>query len=422
MYTEKYLSKLFNIQENRQKRKRNIDTEEFLTEKQKSDEPHSDVDHSKAKRKRKDSEQSDTDRKKKKDKSKKEEIVEEHKISEESDAIETDFNEDEQILTPQEQGLLDMSDCTTIKHFKKRAVALFKALEVRTRRLNVVDKKITAIEEKGLDSKNKKYHTAMRTEKLLLEERIKKLLDGHNVAEEKLKELGYVKNENYKEEQKKRKKERAEAKKVEKLARRQAIAEEKKKKKAERQALKAERQALKAEKQSQKEKEAETAVDKVKEQTKSKKKKKDKAKSNTTDNASTIEQPEVSDDVQQIEITDDAKTEKKSKKQKKNKEETEVKTKTTKQKSVTMEANDELNILSEFKGLGNLEPALEVPSVKDFWSDNAEVLSKTVQEGESSSSDEEVCKAHLYMRIFLYLFCLLATQKVAGSISDFSGQ
>lgn len=131
-----------------------------------------------------------------------------HSISEEeSDAIETDF-QDEELLTPHEQGLLDMSDCSTLKQYKKRMVSLLKSIKARARRIDVIDTKIQSLEERGLTAKNKKYHTAMQTEKLVIQERTKKLLEALNVAQEKLKEMGYEKDDSYKEEQKKRKKEK----------------------------------------------------------------------------------------------------------------------------------------------------------------------------------------------------------------------
>lgn len=124
--------------------------------------------------------------------------------SEESDEIETDFYEEE-FLTPHEQGLLDMGDCSSIKEFKKRLVAITKSIEARKRRSDVVDEKIAHLEEGGLNSKNKKYHTAMQNEKLSILERISKLSEAKVEVIDKLKELGYERNDNYKEEQKKRK-------------------------------------------------------------------------------------------------------------------------------------------------------------------------------------------------------------------------
>lgn len=111
---------------------------------------------------------------------------------------------------------MDTSDCTTIKDFKKRLSAISKAIQIRLKRSEVVDEKITHLEDRGLNSKNKKYHTAMQNEKLTIEERIKKLADAREQVQEKLTELGYERNDNYKEEQKKRKKEKKLAKKQKK--------------------------------------------------------------------------------------------------------------------------------------------------------------------------------------------------------------
>lgn len=117
--------------------------------------------------------------------------------TEESDAIETDFQED-QILTPQDLFLMDLTDCDTPKAWKKRVVSLFKAINARTKRLEKVEAKIQNIEEKGLNSRNKKFHTAMHTEKLVLEERMQKLRDVLDVAQGKLKELDIELDKDYK--------------------------------------------------------------------------------------------------------------------------------------------------------------------------------------------------------------------------------
>lgn len=139
-------------------------------------------------------------KKRKKDKKQAKEAKNEQEklVSEESDAIETDMQEDSEVLTPQELGLIDLSDCVTPKNYKKRVVSLIKCIKARTKRLDRVEEKITNIETKGLNAKNKKYHTAMNLEKLVMEERIKKLVDALKLAQDKLKDFDLKANPDYK--------------------------------------------------------------------------------------------------------------------------------------------------------------------------------------------------------------------------------
>lgn len=144
--------------------------------------------------------------KKDKKKKKKDKLNVEPKSSEESDAIETDIYEDsDQVLTPRDAALIDMTDCTTDKHYKKRVVSLLKSINNRTRRLNKIDNKIAKFEAKGLNAENKRFHTAMHTEKLVIEERVKKLLEALQVAQEKLKEFGVEDKKEYKNKKKEKK-------------------------------------------------------------------------------------------------------------------------------------------------------------------------------------------------------------------------
>lgn len=127
-------------------------------------------------------------RKRKKGSSISETDEEVHKTSD-NDAIDTDLPEDDQILTPKDMILIDMTDCVTRKNYKKRVVSLLKAIQSRTDRLVTVEQKIQTIESKGLNAKNKKYHTAMQAEKLIIQERIKKLFEALQKAQDKLKEF-----------------------------------------------------------------------------------------------------------------------------------------------------------------------------------------------------------------------------------------
>lgn len=186
------------------------------------------------------------------------------------------------MLTPEDLYLVDISDCDSISKCKKRILSLTKNINARTRRIDRIDGKIQRIENRGLSAKNKIYHTAMHSEKLVIQERIKKLLETLKTVQDKLKDLGFVEDEDRKE-----------------------------------------------------------------------KKDKKKRKESVTEDEG-VGEPEE-------EKREEKKVVKEAKKKKR-----------------------------DLKVVENLEPALEVPSVKDFWSTSAESGAKNVQDEEPSSSDEEV--------------------------------
>lgn len=148
----------------------------------------------KKKKNKKTEESSDEVEHKKKDKKKKVEV------SEESDAIETDLNEEVEILTPQDQALVDLSTCTTGKQYKRRVVALLKAVNNRRKRVDRIERKIARIEERGLTPDTKLYHTAMQNDRTIVKERLAQLLDALGKAQAKLKDLGVEFNKDYKKE------------------------------------------------------------------------------------------------------------------------------------------------------------------------------------------------------------------------------
>ncbi|XP_023950301.2 uncharacterized protein LOC112054666 isoform X3 [Bicyclus anynana] len=114
-------------------------------------------------------------------------IKKEH--SEESDAIDTDvYDDSDQVLSPEDIILIDLSDCLTAKQFKKKKDALQKCIQSKTDQIDEIDKKITSMEQKGLNSKNKKKHSAKHAEKLILQQQIEKLSDTLILIENKLKE------------------------------------------------------------------------------------------------------------------------------------------------------------------------------------------------------------------------------------------
>ncbi|XP_073950124.1 rRNA biogenesis protein RRP5-like [Choristoneura fumiferana] len=251
-----------------------------------------------------------------------------NEVSEESDAIETDIHEDsDQALTPGDKALIDLSDCSRSKEWKKRIAALQTSIKCRLKRIEKINKKILSLEESGLTAKNKKYHTAMHQDKLSVEERMKKLEDALKTALEQLRKIDpeYVK----------------------------------KMKKAEKQKLKAES------KKTLKKAEGETIdKEKVKEIVQKKKKKKLKEAAKIEENA-------------EKEVKESPKKDKENKRKVKKGEEV---------KEVVDKSKD-------IKVVESLEPALEMPSAKEFWSENADNLAKTAKEDTSSSSEDEETEA-----------------------------
>ncbi|XP_075983240.1 ribosomal RNA Processing 5 [Anticarsia gemmatalis] len=152
--------------------------------------------------------------------------------TEESDAIETDIYDSDQVLSPQELGLIDLSDCTTAKDYKKRIASLLKTIKNRTRRIDKIDKKLTRLEENGLNAENKKFHTAMNGEKLVLKDRIEKLLEAMCSAQEKLKEFGEDDKEDYKKKSKEEKEKQKELIKEQRKLEKEKLKEQKKEAKA----------------------------------------------------------------------------------------------------------------------------------------------------------------------------------------------
>ncbi|KAJ8723661.1 hypothetical protein PYW07_007641 [Mythimna separata] len=123
------------------------------------------------------------------------------------------------VLDPQDALLIDMSECTTPKQYKKRVASLQKSIKNRSKRLAKINRKITKLEEKGLNSETKVFHTAMQTDRILVQERIKRLTEALKIAQEKLKETGveFSKQEYKKEKVKEEKKVPLEVKVVESL-------------------------------------------------------------------------------------------------------------------------------------------------------------------------------------------------------------
>ncbi|KPJ17014.1 Protein RRP5-like [Papilio machaon] len=146
--------------------------------------------------------QTDSDEEKIPDKKKRKESVSD-KTTEESDAIETDIYEDsDNMLTPQDQGLIDLSDCNNPKQYKRRIISLLKVIQRKTRRIDRIDEKIEALVNRGITVGSKKFHTAMLTEKLLIEKSIEKLLEALKIAQDKFKEFNLKTKDKKKKEKK----------------------------------------------------------------------------------------------------------------------------------------------------------------------------------------------------------------------------
>ncbi|XP_052756608.1 protein RRP5 homolog [Galleria mellonella] len=119
-----------------------------------------------------------------------------------SDHIETDVNDEdgndtetnanyelEVTFNNQEHELMDLSNCNDEKKCKKRTVSLLKLIKARDKRIQRIEEKIANIEKKGLNAKNKVYHTAMHADILLVQERKNKLLESLKCVQERLKEF-----------------------------------------------------------------------------------------------------------------------------------------------------------------------------------------------------------------------------------------
>lgn len=281
------------------------------------------------KKRKSDDNTGDTEVEKKKDKKSKSKVDDEVKVtdrvnevSEESDAIETDIHEDsDEALKPEDKALIDFSDCSKSKDWKKRIAALQTSIKCRLKRIERIDQKLLKIEESGLTAKNKKFHTAMHQDKLCVEERKKILEDALKTAQEQLKKI----DPKY-------------AKKM----------------------MKAERRKLQAELKKSFKKDKGEGIDKekVKEIIQ---KRKEKKTAKVEENSGT-------------EIKESPKKHKEKKSKVKKSEEV---------KEVVDKSKD-------IKVVESLEPALEVPSAKEFWSDNADNLAKNAKEDTSSSSEDEV--------------------------------
>ncbi|GBP32386.1 Protein RRP5 homolog [Eumeta japonica] len=124
-------------------------------------------------------------------------------VSEESDAIKTDIHEkEEEIVVRQpphdDLQLLDFSNCISQKNYKKRIVSLLKATNKRNQRIAAIEEKICSIEEDGLTINNKKIHTALHAEKILLEERLQLLMEALQKAQQKFNEFPPLEPVDYK--------------------------------------------------------------------------------------------------------------------------------------------------------------------------------------------------------------------------------
>ncbi|XP_045485956.1 protein RRP5 homolog [Pieris rapae] len=109
---------------------------------------------------------------------------------EESDAIESDMPDDQSsLIHPKDLSLLDLSTCEISEHFKDRITQLLKSVNRKVKKSDFIVNKIQNLENKGLNPKNKKYHTKLHIERLTIQEHVTQLLETVKIAQEKLKEL-----------------------------------------------------------------------------------------------------------------------------------------------------------------------------------------------------------------------------------------
>ncbi|OWR46907.1 programmed cell death 11 protein [Danaus plexippus plexippus] len=92
-------------------------------------------------------------------------------------------------LNPIELRLVDLSDCDTEKHYKKRVVSLMKAINARLHRIERVDKKMAALQGVGPDPKKMLLRSEMHLEKTNNEDRLKLFMKALREAEKKLSEF-----------------------------------------------------------------------------------------------------------------------------------------------------------------------------------------------------------------------------------------
>ncbi|XP_045531099.1 protein RRP5 homolog [Pieris brassicae] len=109
---------------------------------------------------------------------------------EESDQIESDMADDQySVIHPKDLSLLDLSTCEVSEHFKERIKQLLKSVNIKVKKSDFIVNKIQKLEKKGLNPKNKKYHTELHIERLTIQEHVTRLLETVKIAQEKLKEL-----------------------------------------------------------------------------------------------------------------------------------------------------------------------------------------------------------------------------------------
>lgn len=95
----------------------------------------------------------------------------------------------EEILTAEDLNLIDLTNCQTAEQFEDRVVALQKFIRTKKEHRKRIAKKIAVMEEKGLDANNKKRHTEMHAEKLIIQQRIQKLNEALKIGLDKLKQM-----------------------------------------------------------------------------------------------------------------------------------------------------------------------------------------------------------------------------------------
>ncbi|CAG9565725.1 unnamed protein product [Danaus chrysippus] len=93
------------------------------------------------------------------------------------------------ILNPTEQRLVDLSECSTEKHYKKRVVSLMKAINARLHRIERVDKKMAALKGVGPDPKKMLLRSEMYFEKTNNEDKLKLFMKTLTEAQKKLSEF-----------------------------------------------------------------------------------------------------------------------------------------------------------------------------------------------------------------------------------------
>lgn len=149
------------------------------------------TDNSKINNKKRKIEQEEPTGEKKKTKKIKKQAEAEKVVQEELSGVDSvDFDEFvSSVLTEKDTKLLNVDSCVTKKTCKKRVTSLIKAINKKMLKMNKFERVLETIENKGITTKNKQFHTKINGNKLILQEQIKTFMEKVTLVQNKLKEF-----------------------------------------------------------------------------------------------------------------------------------------------------------------------------------------------------------------------------------------